>query len=228
MVPRHLVLTVCLWMMAAVPPAWSQGAQQGTQEGPTAQAMIGALSGLEAPSDLDVAALRQQAAERIKTRADLNPVKRPPISRELSRLPHIDLDIQFNPDSPVIRPESYRTIGRIADALTNPALASFTFLIVGRTDANGKRDANLALSQRRAEAIRDALVTTFKLSSKRILAIGLGEEQLADVNSPKAAVNQQAQIVTLREIAPVAGGASMALEAVRAAKPANSRRGGKK
>ena len=228
MVPRHLVLTVCLWIIAAVPPAWSQGAQQGTQEGPTTQAMVGALSGLEAPSNLDLTALREQAAERIKKRVDIAPLKRPPLSRELTKLPHIDLDIQFNPDSPVIRPESYRTIGRLADALTNPALASFTFLIVGRTEANGKRDANLALSQRRAEAIRDALTTTFKLSSKRILAIGLGEEQLADANSPKAAVNQQAQIVTLREIAPVAGGASPPPAAVHATKGASSRKGGKK
>ena len=229
MAPRHLVLTVCLWMMAAVPPAWSQGAQPPTQEGPTTEAMVGTLSGLEAPSDLDLTALRQQAAERIKKRVDIAPLKRPPLSRELTKLPHVDLDVQFNPDSPVIRPESYRTIGRIADALTNPALASFMFLIVGRTDANGKRDANLALSQRRAEAIRDALVTTFKLSSKRILAIGLGEEQLADASSPKAVVNQQTQIVTLREIAPVAGGASIAPPAaVRATKGASSRKGGKK
>jgi OmpA-OmpF porin, OOP family len=183
---------------------------------------------LEAPSDLDVAALRQQATDRIKARADLNPVKRPLISRELNRLPRIDVDIQFNPDSPVIRPESYRTIGRIADALTNPALMSFTFLIVGRMDANGRRDNNLALSQRRAEAIRDALVTTFRISSKRVLAVGLGEEQLVDANNPKAAVNQQAQIVTLREVAPVAGAASVKPpEAGRAAKSAASRKAGK-
>jgi outer membrane protein OmpA-like peptidoglycan-associated protein len=98
----------------------------------------------------------------------------------------------------VIRPESYRTLGRIADALTSPALLSSTFLIVGRTDATGRRDINLTLSQRRAEAIRDALVMTFKISPKRILAVGLGEEQLQDADHPKAAVNQQAQIVTVR------------------------------
>ena len=82
---------------------------------------------------------------------------------------------------------------------------SFTFLIVGRTEATGRREINLALSHRRAEAIRDVLVTTFKVSSKRVLAVGLGEEQLQDANNPKSAVNQQAQIVTLREVVPVAG-----------------------
>ena len=218
---RNLVLvTAGLWMMVA-PPSRSQ-------EGPTAEAMVGSLSGLETPSDLDVPALRQEAAERIKKRVDIAPLKRPPLSPELNKLPHIDLDIQFNPDSPVIRPESYRTIARLADALTNPALMSFTFLIVGRTDANGRRDNNLALSQRRAEAIRDALVTTFKLSSKRILAVGLGEEQLVDANNPKAIVNQQTEIVTLREIAQVASSGSVKPpETGRATKGATARKGGK-
>jgi len=41
------------------------------------------------------------------------------------------------------------------------------------------------------------LVTTFKISPKRIQAIGLGEEQLQDVNQPSAAVNRQFQIVTI-------------------------------
>jgi OmpA-OmpF porin, OOP family len=217
-----VALSAALWMTAGVV------APAASQEAPTTEAMISALSGLEAPSDLDVSALRQQAAERIKARADLNPIKRPPLSRELNKLPHVDLDIQFNPDAPVIRPESYRTIARIADALTDPALMSFTFLIVGHIDATGRRDNNLALSQRRAEAIRDALVTTFKVSSKRVLAVGLGEEQLLDANNPKAAVNQQAQILTLREVAQVAGGGSVKpVEAGRPAKSATSRKGGR-
>jgi outer membrane protein OmpA-like peptidoglycan-associated protein len=173
------------------PLAWSQ-------ETPTSQTMVGELAGLEAPSDLEVPALRQQVADRLKSKADAVALRRPPISAQLNKLPHVNVDIQFNPDTPVIRPESYRAVGRVADALTNPALMSSTFLIVGRTDSTGRRDNNLALSQRRAEAIRDALVTTFRISSKRLLAVGLGEEQLLDADHPRAAVNQQATIVTLR------------------------------
>jgi OmpA-OmpF porin, OOP family len=186
-------LTVGL-VIAAVPArlAWPQ-------EVPTAEAMVGGLSGLEAPSDLEVPALRQQAADRLKSKTDAAPLKRALLVPQLNRLPHVNVDIQFNPDSPVIRPESYRTIGRIADVLTNPALMGSTFLIVGRVEANGgRRDNNLMLSQRRAEAVRDALVTTFKVSAKRLVAVGLGEEQLLDAEHPRAAVNQQSTIVTLR------------------------------
>ncbi len=127
------------------------------------------------------------------------PLKRPPVAVQLRRLPHLNLDIQFNPDSPVIRPESYRTLGRIADALYDPRLLPYGFLIVGHTDATGRREINLTLSQRRADSVRDVLVTTFKISSKRVQAVGLGEEQLQDAEHPKAAVNQQIEIVTVRK-----------------------------
>jgi OmpA-OmpF porin, OOP family len=197
--PRCLLSLTAGFLMVILPAplAWSQ-------ETVTSEAMATTLSGLETPSDLEVAELRQQAADRIKAKADGIALKRPPLSPELRKLPTVNVDIQFNPDTPVIRPESYRTLGRIADALSSPALLSFTFLIVGRTEATGRRDINLALSHRRAEAIRDVLVTTFKVSSKRLLAVGLGEEQLQDANNPKSAVNQQVQIVTLREVAQVA------------------------
>jgi OOP family OmpA-OmpF porin len=189
---RILPLTVGL-AMSALPVALASA-----QETVTAEAIVGVLAGLETASDLEAAALRQQAADRIKAKADGIALKRPLLSPQLNKLPHVTLDIQFNPDTPVIRPESYRTLGRIADALTNPALMSSTFLVVGRTDSTGRREINLALSQRRAEAIRDALATTFKISPKRIFAVGLGEEQLQDADHPRAVVNQQALIVTLR------------------------------
>jgi OmpA-OmpF porin, OOP family len=193
-IARRLGLLTIGLLIAAAPARLALA-----QEVPTAEAMLGNLSGLEAPSDLEIPALRQKAAERLKSRADLNALKRPPLVPQLNRLPHVNVDIQFNPDSPIIRPESYRTIARIADVLTNPALMGSTFLIVGRTDANGgRRDNNLTLSQRRAEAVRDALVTTFKVSAKRLVALGLGEEQLLDADHPKAAVNQQSMIVTIR------------------------------
>jgi outer membrane protein OmpA-like peptidoglycan-associated protein len=189
---RILPLTVGLVMSALFASLAS------SQETVTSEAIVGELAGLETASDLEVAALRQQATDRIKAKADGIALKRPLLSPQLNKLPHVNVDIQFNPDTPVIRPESYRTLGRIADALTNPALMSSTFLVVGRTDSTGRREINLMLSQRRAEAIRDALATTFKISPKRILAVGLGEEQLQDADHPKAAVNQQALIVTLR------------------------------
>jgi outer membrane protein OmpA-like peptidoglycan-associated protein len=57
------------------------------------------------------------------------------------------------------------------------------------------------LSQRRADAIRDILANTFKISVKRLQSIGLGEEQLLDPSKPTAAANQQIQIITVGKVA---------------------------
>jgi len=107
------------------------------------------------------------------------------------------VEVQFDPDSAIVRPQSYQTLGLIADALVRAAMLPYGFLIVGRTESAGRREFNLTLSQQRADSIRDVLVTTFKISSKRLQALGLGEEQLQDANQPASLVNRQVQIMTV-------------------------------
>jgi OOP family OmpA-OmpF porin len=187
------LLTVCLMFAMHAASALAQAVV-------TTESMVSQLAGPETVPDMDVAFLRQQALDRVKSKADAVPLKRPPVAAQLRKLPHLNLDIQFNPDSPVIRPDSYRMLGRIADAFADPKMLPYGFLIVGHTESTGKREYNLTLSQRRADSIRDVLVTTFKISPKRIQAIGLGEEQLQDAEHPKAPVNQQIQIVTVRKL----------------------------
>jgi OmpA-OmpF porin, OOP family len=152
---------------------------------------------VEAESDIDLAALKQQAADRIKARADAQPQKRPPIAPQLTKLPQIRFDVVFDQDSSLIRPASYQTIGSIADALSDPKLRPYRYLIVDHVESAGRRDHNLILSQRRAESIRDVLVNTFKVSPKRLQALGLGEEQLQDVNRPAAPANARVQIIAI-------------------------------
>jgi outer membrane protein OmpA-like peptidoglycan-associated protein len=76
-------------------------------------------------------------------------------------------------------------------------MLGYKFLIVAHTASGGRRDFNLTLSQRRADVIRDVLVNTFKVSAKRLMTLGLGEEQLLDRAKPGAPVNQQIQIATV-------------------------------
>jgi OOP family OmpA-OmpF porin len=163
----------------------------------TTEMMINQLEGQDTPPDIDLAALHQQALDRIKSKADAVPLRRPPLAAALLKLPQFAVAVQFDSDSPIIRPESYSVIGRIADALSHPALLPYRFLIVGHTESTGKRESNLTLSQRRADAIREVLATTFKISPKRLQAIGLGEEQLQDAVHPTAPINQQVQVVTV-------------------------------
>jgi OmpA-OmpF porin, OOP family len=190
---RDIGLVVAAALTVSMTPMFPAYAQEAV----TRDDIIKRLSGLEAAPDLNVAALRQRALERAKSKTDAVPLKRPPIATELLELPRFMVEVRFDPDASTIRPESYQTLGRIADALCHSALLRYGFLIVGRTDATGKREYNLTLSQKRADSIRDALVNTFKISSKRLQAVGLGEEQLQDAARPTAAINQQVQVVTV-------------------------------
>lgn len=166
----------------------------------TSNDLIDGLKGLEQTPNIDVAAMRARAVARAKANTDKNPVNREPIADQLFKLPQLTLEIQFNLDSNIIRPDSYPALGRIADALYHPYLLEYRVLVVGHTDATGKREYNLGLSQRRADAIREALVTSFKISPQRVLAVGLGEEQLQDPANPAAAVNRRVQLVTIGKV----------------------------
>jgi OOP family OmpA-OmpF porin len=160
------------------------------------------LTGLDAAPDLDIAALRDQVLKRSQSRSrnEPPPQKRLPIAPELTKLPTFNVNIQFDTDTPIVLPDSYETLGRVADALVQSTMLPYGFLIIGHIEANGKRESNALLSQRRADAIRDVLVNTFKISSKRVQSVGLGEEQLLDAAHPTAAVNQQIQIVTVAKL----------------------------
>jgi OOP family OmpA-OmpF porin len=164
--------------------------------------IIAKLDRFETAANIDVAALRQQVLERSRSRSknEPPPQKRLPIAPELTKLPSFNVDIQFDVDTPIIMPDSYQTVGRIADAMVHSNLLPYSFLIVGHIDATGRRENNALLSQRRADAVRDILVNTFKISAKRLQSVGLGEEQLLDPAHPNAAVNDQLQILTVAKL----------------------------
>jgi OmpA-OmpF porin, OOP family len=188
-----LVAAALLALAAAPSPSRSQQAAVSRDD------IIAQLSKFESGPAIDLAALKQQVAERSRSRSrnEPPPQKRPPIAPDLIGRPGIALDIQFDVDTPIVRPESYQTLGRLADALVHVDLLPFEFLIVGHIEATGKRENNALLSQRRADAIRDVLVNTFKISAKRLQSVGLGEEQLLDAAHPTAPVNGQLQILTV-------------------------------
>src|SRR5262249_1656435 len=191
---RGIGLLLAILVASALPPTHAAA--------PEKDEIINQLGRFDTAPDLDIAALRQKVIERSKSRSrsEPEPSKRPQIVPELVGLPTFTVDIRFDTDTPVVRPESYQTVGRIADALVNAALLPYNFLVVGHTDSNGRREANVLLSQRRADALRDVLVNTFKISSQRIQSLRLGEEQFIDQSHPTSPVNQQIQILTIAKV----------------------------
>jgi len=125
------------------------------------------------------------------------------IAERLDKLAQIDVQIQFALGSAIIRPESYATIGSIADALHHPILWNYRFLVVGNTDTTGTRAFNLKLSQERAEAVVQALVTVFGVEPERLDAVGLGQEALEDPKKPTDPINRRVEIFTIGTVTPM-------------------------
>jgi len=146
---------------------------------------------------IDTAAVRRDIEARIQAEGGGNATSAPPVSELLRRLPNFIVQIQFDLNSDVIRPESWETVGRIADALHHPLLSGNRFLVVGHTDSSGTREHNLELSDKRAFAVSELLTTTFRVPNKRLLPIGFGEEQIFDTKNSKAAVNRRVEFINL-------------------------------
>jgi outer membrane protein OmpA-like peptidoglycan-associated protein len=155
--------------------------------------LIGSLGQLaqDAPA-VDVGVLLQEVNANVgKGVAQL------PTWRLLAELPQLAVDIEFENNSVAIEPQSYRTIGLIADALHHPILRNYKFLIVGHTNATGAPDHNLELSLQRANAILVALSTTFSIPAGQLEAIGVGQEMPLDATNPTAPANRRVQLINL-------------------------------
>jgi len=159
--------------------------------------IINSLQGAQQKVDVSADDLQKAAFENIQKYPGANAPGNLPLWDKLASLRQFNVEITFDFDSARIKPESYETVGLIADALHTPYLQGQTFFIVGHTDAKGAREYNLELSIRRAKAIRDALVTTFQVPGDYLFAIGMGEEQLREPSKPDAAINRRVQLINV-------------------------------
>jgi len=83
--------------------------------------------------------------------------------------------IQFPVGSAQIRPENFSLLTKLQRAIRE--FPDVPVEIGGHTDARGNDDVNLALSERRAESVRDYLVANMALPAARVSAVGYGESQ---------------------------------------------------
>ena len=87
----------------------------------------------------------------------------------------IRLDIQFEFDKADIRPQFYSQLKEVAEFLIT--YGKTTAIIEGHTDNVGEPDYNKELSQRRAESVRNYLISEFSIDADRLAAKGYGEER---------------------------------------------------
>ncbi len=103
--------------------------------------------------------------------------------------------INFDTGKADIRPESKLQLDEMAKTLTQHA--GFKVFIVGHTDNQGAVDLNMALSQRRAEAIVAALVKEYKIAPGRLAAKGVASYAPVGSNATDAgrAQNRRVEMV---------------------------------
>lgn len=110
--------------------------------------------------------------------------------------PSLSLLIQFDFNSAKVKPESQQALSNLAQALQSKELQDAKFAVEGHTDAKGRADYNLKLSQQRADAVRAYLASNGVVAA-RLQAVGKGATELANAADPQAAENRRVRIVNL-------------------------------
>jgi OmpA-OmpF porin, OOP family len=105
--------------------------------------------------------------------------------------------IYFDVNKDVVKPESYGTLKEISTVLKdNPEVR---VKIIGHTDSDGADAANLDLSKRRADSVKNELAGTFGIDASRIETEGMGETKpVAPNDTPvNKALNRRVEFIKL-------------------------------
>jgi outer membrane protein OmpA-like peptidoglycan-associated protein len=145
--------------------------------------------------------LERPPVERVERLYSVDEVKRS--ARIRDKLPRIELDtVTFDFGSTSIGEDQIPKLQAVAEAIDrllkkNPAES---FLIEGHTDAVGSDVANLALSDKRAEAVAQALTNVFGIPPENLATQGYGERYLkVETDQPE----QRNRRVVMRRITPL-------------------------
>jgi OOP family OmpA-OmpF porin len=106
--------------------------------------------------------------------------------------------ITFPTDSAELPAESKMAIDVVGRALQSDKLAGLSFKVEGHADPRGSAERNFVLSQERAEAVVNYLVSHHGILSERLTSVGKGSAELLDSKHPDAPENRRVTIVTGR------------------------------
>lgn len=138
------------------------------------QGMIAALKPkmieMEAPPAVEQQNFSQQTQDTPTTRMSQ---KAPEADKPKPR--SINLAVQFDTDSSVIKPESYGLLNELGKALISDRLKGKRILIAGHTDSDASEEYNLKLSKDRARSVKKYLTDNFPIPAARISTTGFGE-----------------------------------------------------
>ncbi len=116
-----------------------------------------------------------------------------PVRRRAIDMPAVTFE--FN--SANLTKQALRQLSVLGRVLSKPAFRGNKFVIGGHTDAVGGESYNKQLSQRRAQAVVEYLVTQHGIEKQFLAPVGYGESRLLKNLSPSADNQRRAEIVNL-------------------------------
>lgn len=105
--------------------------------------------------------------------------------------------ILFKSGSAEIQAQSLGIVRQISQVLMQDD--SINLLIVGHTDSDGTEDTNLKLSKARADAVKNALVDIYEISSNRLSTDGKGESTPVADNSSAEGKAQNRRVEFIKQ-----------------------------
>ena len=104
------------------------------------------------------------------------------IERAIVEKGRATLNIQFDTNKAVVKDQYNAELAEFADVMRK--YADLKVMIEGHTDSVGNDDFNMKLSQKRADSVKNYLVTKFGIDASRLDAKGYGETRpIADNNT---------------------------------------------
>ena len=112
------------------------------------------------------------------------------------------LGIKFPAGKSAIGPDSEALMQKVKQSLE--LFPGAAIVVEGHTDANGGDSANLILSQDRADAVKQYLVTNFRVDPEKVSSIGYGEARPVATNETPAGRtrNRRIDLIIRPDLAP--------------------------
>jgi len=107
----------------------------------------------------------------------------------------VSLQIQFDFDSFSLTDRAIQQLHPLGLALESEELDELNFVLEGHTDAVGSHEYNQILSERRANAVKQHLLSKFQIANSKLTTTGLGETTLLVPERPDDSQNRRVRFL---------------------------------
>lgn len=105
--------------------------------------------------------------------------------------------ITFQTNSAELTPGAKQYLDKLGRSLKSDRMTSFSFMIEGHADPRGSDEANLHLSELRAESVVNYLSSVHQIDRSRLKPVGKGKTELLNTDRPDAPENRRVTVRTI-------------------------------